>query len=123
MEVYIATSAADDGSGCQMRFGGALSVSAWHHIVVIFDGSQTGDANRLKMYADGSQLTLSVAAGAVPAALQADGADFNLGKFGGGLTFYMNGRIDEVGIWSKALTSGEVAELYNAGAGKTCCPF
>lgn len=32
-------------------------------------------------------------------------------------TFLCNGAIDEVGIWSRALTSGEVSQLYNGGAG------
>lgn len=30
---------------------------------------------------------------------------------------FMNGSIDEVGIWSRALTSGEVTSLYNGGSG------
>lgn len=38
-------------------------------------------------------------------------------------TLDWNGRIAAVGFWKKALTSNEVAELYNSGAGKTCCPF
>ena len=29
-----------------------------------------------------------------------------------------NVRVDEVGIWSKALSADEVSELYNNGAGK-----
>lgn len=34
-----------------------------------------------------------------------------------------NGRIDEVALWKKILSAGELTELYNGGAGKTCCPF
>ncbi len=30
---------------------------------------------------------------------------------------YLNGSLDEVGIWSRELTSGEVTSLYNGGAG------
>jgi hypothetical protein len=33
-------------------------------------------------------------------------------------TLFFDGRIDAVGIWKRALTSAEVTELYNAGAGK-----
>jgi len=33
------------------------------------------------------------------------------------------GFIDEMGFWSKTLTQDEITELYNSGAGKTCCPF
>lgn len=32
---------------------------------------------------------------------------------------YFDGIIDEVGVWSKALTSGEVTQLYNSGNGFT----
>jgi hypothetical protein len=28
-----------------------------------------------------------------------------------------DGMIDEIGVWSRALTSGEVTQLYNSGAG------
>jgi hypothetical protein len=31
--------------------------------------------------------------------------------------------LDELGIWLKVLTDNQVTLLYNAGAGKTCCPF
>lgn len=37
--------------------------------------------------------------------------------FGGGS--YWNGLIDEVGVWSRALTGSEVTSLYNGGAGLT----
>jgi hypothetical protein len=32
--------------------------------------------------------------------------------------FFMDGRVDGVGLWKRALTSSEVTELYNGGAGK-----
>ena len=35
----------------------------------------------------------------------------------GGASQYFAGTIDEVGIWSRALTSTEVTSLYNGGAG------
>ena len=33
--------------------------------------------------------------------------------------YYFDGIIDELGLWKRALSAAEVAELYNAGAGKT----
>ena len=36
----------------------------------------------------------------------------------GNISFF-NGSIDEVGIWSRALTPTEITELYNSGSGKT----
>lgn len=32
-------------------------------------------------------------------------------------TYYLDGKMDELGIWSRALTSTEVTSLYNGGAG------
>lgn len=42
-----------------------------------------------------------------------------LGAFGtgGSTTYDFNGKIDEVGIWNRSLTSTEVAQLYNSGIG------
>lgn len=124
MRIFLATSAGDPGSGCNMEFASFATVaSTWYHLAVVFDGSLSGNANRLKVYQNGSALTLSVVAGAVPATLRNGTAPFHLGKFGGALTRYHNGRLDEVGLWSRALTSGEVAQLYNSGNGVTYPAF
>jgi len=40
-----------------------------------------------------------------------------LGKPSGLSTADFDGLIDEVGIWSRALNSTEVSELYNSGSG------
>lgn len=49
-------------------------------------------------------------------------ADFTVGANSGG-TRYFYGAIDEVSFWKRILTSAEITELYNAGAGKFCCPY
>lgn len=118
MSIYLATSGVDNGTGCRMDFNNAnQSATTWYHIVVIYDGSLTGDANRLKVYQNGVQLTLTVGSGAVPASLQNSAAELRLGDFQG-LNRYFTGRIDELGLWTRALTALEVAELYGGGAGK-----
>lgn len=90
---------------------GAVTVAdnTWHHIVGLRNGTN------VLLYVDGS----------------ADGSatdnnyncsnslDFHLGAdSAGALNFKFNGQIDEVGIWNRALSSTEITELYNAGAGK-----
>lgn len=124
LTMIIATSPTDDSTGCLMHFEDANQLaSTWYHLVIVFDGSLSGDANRLKIYQNGVALTLTAVQGAVPASMIADTADFNFGKFGGSVTRYWNGRMDEGGLWNRALTSGEVSALYNSGSGKPCCPF
>ena len=34
------------------------------------------------------------------------------------IIFYLNGKIDELYLWNKELTSTEVTTLYNSGTGK-----
>lgn len=40
-----------------------------------------------------------------------------IGRDMNSLNNYFNGAIDEVGIWSRALSSTEISQLYNSGAG------
>jgi hypothetical protein len=35
----------------------------------------------------------------------------------------MDGWIDEVAVWNRSLSAGEISEVYNSNAGKTCCPI
>lgn len=120
--MYIATSAADSGTGCRVTFGNVdiglqMDEDIWYHIAIIYDGTQTGDANRLKLYQDGVLKDSNTVTGAVPASMIDGGADFFLGKFGGSLTRYFDGELDEVVLWNRAITEAEVDLLYNGGAG------
>lgn len=45
------------------------------------------------------------------------GGDVYIGRRGDGNFFH--GYIDEVGIWSRVLSAGEISQLYNHGLGKT----
>lgn len=42
-------------------------------------------------------------------------ADFELGRQ---LTYYLDGNLDEVGLWNRVLTSTELTSLYNSGRGR-----
>lgn len=86
-----------------------LNDGNWHHILVTFDsGTHT-------LYVDGTQNAQNTGK-----TLAWDtGADLKFGKFYNYSGGYYNGSLDEVGYWDRALSSGEIAELYNAGAGLT----
>lgn len=45
-------------------------------------------------------------------------AEFRFGARGGGVQF-LNGALDESGLWSRELTADETTNLFNLGAGKT----
>lgn len=78
--------------------------TSWHHLVCV--GAASGS-----LWIDGTQ----VATGNI-----SDTWTFYFGigatTWAGNIDFF-NGSIDEVGLWSRTLTSGEIATLYNGGAG------
>lgn len=90
-------------------FAVAMSMGTWQFFTLVFDGS--------------SQLKLSVNAGtpvtsSVSSIYNGTGA-FLIGQnpiFSG---YPMQGKIDEVGVWNRALTSTEITNLYNSGSGLT----
>jgi hypothetical protein len=90
-----------------------LSVGNWYHLVVTFDTSGVG----LVGYINGS-VEDTVAS---PGFSDNNSVPFNVGKeiylFASGR--YFDGLIDEIGFWQRALTSTEVAWLYNAGSGRS----
>jgi hypothetical protein len=86
-----------------------VTLDAWHHVAFSYDGA----AQRL--YIDG----VKVATGALTTA-NGQGTDISIGNYvpGGPPPHFEGVRLDEVGTWSRALADAQVAELFNAGAGK-----
>lgn len=102
----------------QISRASATMVGDWHHVVVTFDGTQTGNAQRLKCYVDGSGVALSIPyslpdslGGGAPAILI--GARHVTGTPGD----FFSGQIDDVRIYNRALSPTDVAQLYAAETG------
>jgi hypothetical protein len=80
----------------------------WHHYVVVYDGTQTGNANRLKIYRDGVLQTLSFA-GTIPATVGSDSLTTRIGLSHAGN--YGVGRVDDVRLFSSLLNDSDVLFL------------
>lgn len=82
----------------------------WHHLVMRWG------IGGMKIYVDGvnilSSADTSYGNGTVGIQI---GVNYNVGT----RVWYFNGNIDEFGFWSRALTSTEITQLYNSGAGLT----
>lgn len=110
LQLFIGTGAATGGVTANQT----ISTGTYYYFVFTWDGAQSS-GSRAKAYVNGSDLTLS---DGTPATMLAGSADFILGnRTGLPAGGYYDGIIDEVGIWSRALTSSEVTQLYNGGAG------
>lgn len=79
------------------------SANTWYHVVYMYTGTNA------QLWINGSQELNSVLGDSGNTA----------GLFFGNTFSVYNGRIDEVGLWSRALTSTEIAQLYNGGNGVT----
>ena len=88
----------------------AKNVTGWHHAAFTFDGSQTGNSNRIKIYFDGVNETATFS-GTIPSATSNNaaneairiGQDVN-GNFG-------SGQYAEIGAWQATLTPEEIRAL------------
>lgn len=87
------------------------STGVWYHVVVTYDLS----AGTATFYIDGVQLGSPQTGGAT--SIHNSSAAFILGRQTTTNDNYMDGLIDEFGIWSRVLDASEVVELYNSGAG------
>ncbi len=90
---------------------GSPSTGVWYHIVMMYDAST--DVLSL-IINDG---TADTRAATTPGPTS-DTATFHIGSYDDVPSNPMNGIIDEVGFWKgRVLTSGEITQLYNGGAG------
>jgi chitodextrinase len=88
-----------------------LNDTAWHHVALVFDGTQTGNANRLKAYVDGVQKTLAFS-GTVGTSTSTSTTPFNIGKMS---SEYSNGQVDDTWLYTRALSASEVQDLMQSG--------
>lgn len=95
-----------------------LNDTAWHHVTMVFDGTLTGNANRLKVYVDGVQKTLTFK-GTVPTATTTNTTPFNIGRMGGD---YSNGLVDDTWLYARALNQAEVQDLMQINSAPDTTP-
>jgi uncharacterized repeat protein (TIGR02543 family) len=86
----------------------AFSTNTWYHIVLVKSGSS------ITFYRNGVSAGSSTTSDITinPSCAYIGGDTYSTPQV-------FNGRIDEVGIWKRTLTSTEVAALYNSGSGLT----
>jgi len=109
-----------NGAETESYAGVAQNDTNWHLATLVFDGTKTGDADRLKLYVDGVQRTLGDFNHPVPASTTTVAQTFYIGALDCGQVNDA-GSIDDVRVYSRALSATEVSNLYRAthsGAGE-----
>jgi hypothetical protein len=93
------------------------NITGWNHWAFTFDGSQTGNANRLRGYLNGVALSLSFF-GTIPATTSNNvlAETIRIGRIAY-LSFWSTGDFAELGMWQSTLAAAEVNSL---GKGMPC---
>jgi len=90
-----------------------IPLNTWTMVTITYNGI-VNQSNNLLFYTNGT-----LAQGLkMDVSFSLPNASSNKQIGSGGWRIYFNGNIDELGIWGRELTTAEVTELYNAGAGK-----
>jgi hypothetical protein len=110
LQWYFVVSGGGAG-GAAATFGSAITLGTWHHLVGQFD---TGSKNTSIVMDNGAPV--SVASG-ITDPFQTSPRVFSLGSNGNGGGFPYDGTIDAVQIWSRLLSAGEIAQVWNGGTG------
>lgn len=110
----------NDPSG--LLSGGSTAVSSdhsaplaqWSHVAVVFDDGT------VRLYVNGQESIRTVPVSVVPA--NGNPANIGVRRQPNGDFFLFNGLIDEVGLFSRALTGPEIQAIYAAGSAGKCLP-
>jgi hypothetical protein len=86
----------------------------WHQIAITFD--TPGSANNM-IYIDGAPVAATLSLNNYNGSNDPAGTLMRIGfDTAGEVDSNYNGLMDEMGVWSRALSAGEIASLYNGGA-------
>lgn len=100
-----------------MTNSATVSANQWSLIYAAFNA--TNDTMYLSVNGAAPETTVKSFGGNI-----CDSGTWYLGAWwnslpGAGLNWV--GRIDEMGVWNRTLTTNELADIFNSNAGKTCC--
>jgi hypothetical protein len=91
-------------------FAQSLTDLNWHSLIVLFDGTATGNANRLRVWLDGVAKTLTFI-GTIPAVCPTTSNLLFLGVTSNGTPIYGKSRIDDVRVNVRLWSDAERAEI------------
>jgi hypothetical protein len=114
-DIFFRVSPTTNGPDYGYTSDGSVPLGGWVHVVAVFDGTQTGNSNRMKVYINGVQKTLTFG-GTIPAVTPTVASrPLRIGRVeysSGATNNYFNGFIHFPCIWTRALSADEVDQLY-----------
>jgi len=100
----------DSGNGRIQLSSSSISAGTWYHFCYVFDGSQTGNTGRLKLYINGVQNTsVSYRTTTGTSTGTIGSGNWALGSWRDGR--YLDGRMDDVRLYTRAISEAEITHL------------
>ncbi|WP_158559099.1 LamG-like jellyroll fold domain-containing protein [Deminuibacter soli] len=107
-KVYLIV-ANGNGSSYGYTAAGVITTGKWYHVAGVFDGSQSANGDKVKIYVNGVSQSLTFAA-TMPSTAANTAVDFVAGSSTVAASgTYVDGMIDEVRVWKDALPAGTIA--------------
>jgi hypothetical protein len=102
-----------------------MNLQEWTHLVLQYNGAESGNTDRLTGYVNGEKRTLIGYTGAIPTSLGTNLGNFLIGYNVNATQPYGTGRVDDVRLYGKSSTSGfssplsptQIQQLYTGGRG------
>lgn len=91
-----------------------MSADTWYNVVFVYTAGQSPAQDGLSFWVDGTENTSGRSQGGSYSNMQDSGDNLEFFRQNGNSNL-SSGYIDEVGFWTKALSSDEVSEIYNNG--------
>jgi hypothetical protein len=116
--VYILTSGS---AGYVYTTRNVLSDGTWIHVAVVFDGSQTGNTNRCRIYINGI-LADTTGSGSIPAALVNSPSDhWYIGwRDNQPANLSLHGKMDEFHLYTRALSQSDIQNSTSKAMAAFC---
>jgi hypothetical protein len=106
---FVTGRRSNEGGNYELIFSQETApMSTWTHIVMVVA------SDTVKYYQNGTLLSFACFGDAFTLPAVDTGAPLTIGACACGLDEFMNGRLDDVGIWNRALTPQEVQNLFIA---------
>ncbi len=109
-DVYFHVNNSSQG-GSKNAFLASPSNGVWTHIVMVFDGGQAVNDDRIKIYYQGVKQSPTISASFNT--ITSTGATSLIGARTGSANKEYSGNLDELAIWNTALTSTQIQSIYN----------
>ncbi len=88
-----------------------ISLNTWHHVAVTYSGSSA--ASGAKIYVDGVQQTVTIGTDALTASALNNNPVVIGSDASGSTCCVFDGKIDEVRVYNRALSGGEIRDIYD----------